>query len=79
MMLQEDLLKILPMINEANAMSEELDKKVCNTQMILTQYKKYFSIALSVQWNLVRRPLLFLEEGRYFLCKITFHVIKIFV
>ena len=27
-MLQEDLLKILPMINEANAMSEELDKKV---------------------------------------------------
>ena len=29
MMLQEDLLKILPMINEANAMSEELDKKVC--------------------------------------------------
>ena len=28
-MLQEDLLKILPMINEANAMSEELNKKVC--------------------------------------------------
>jgi len=27
-MLQEDLLKVLPMINEANAMSEELDKKV---------------------------------------------------
>ena len=27
-MLQEDLLKILPMINESNAMSEELDKKV---------------------------------------------------
>ena len=28
MLLQEDLLKLLPMINEANAMSEELDKKV---------------------------------------------------
>ncbi|XP_047136420.1 kinesin-like protein KIF28P isoform X2 [Hydra vulgaris] len=28
LLLQEDLLKILPMINEANAMSEELDKKV---------------------------------------------------
>jgi len=27
-LLQEDLLKLLPMINEANAMSEELDKKV---------------------------------------------------
>lgn len=28
MLLQEDLLKVLPMINEANAMSEELDRKV---------------------------------------------------
>ena len=28
MLLREDLLKILPMISEANAMSEELDKKV---------------------------------------------------
>ena len=28
MLLREDLLKVLPMISEANAMSEELDKKV---------------------------------------------------
>ena len=28
LILQEDLLKILPMINEANAMSEELNRKV---------------------------------------------------
>ena len=41
-MLQEDLLKILPMINEANAMSEELDKKVCNTQMIFNPVQKIF-------------------------------------
>lgn len=28
LLLQEDLIHILPMVNEANAMSEELDKKV---------------------------------------------------
>ena len=27
-MLQEDLIELLPMTNEANAMSEEMDKKV---------------------------------------------------
>ena len=35
LLLQEDLLKILPMINEANAMSEELDKKVNNPFVFL--------------------------------------------
>lgn len=28
LLLQEDLIHMLPMVNEANAMSEELDKKV---------------------------------------------------
>jgi hypothetical protein len=28
LLLQEDLVRILPMLNEANSMSEELDKKV---------------------------------------------------
>ena len=28
LLLQEDLIELLPMVNEANAMSEELDKKV---------------------------------------------------
>ena len=29
-LLREDLLTLLPMLHEANAMSEELNKKVCN-------------------------------------------------
>ena len=36
MILQEDLLKILPMINEANAMSEELDKKVAFEPVLIS-------------------------------------------
>ena len=28
LLLQEDLIELLPMVNEANAMSEEMDKKV---------------------------------------------------
>ena len=28
MLLQEDLIQIMPMVNEANAISEELDKKM---------------------------------------------------
>ena len=49
MLLQEDLLKLLPMINEANAMSEELDKKVswfsemykCSIAIVFSNWVKF--------------------------------------
>jgi len=40
LVLQEDLLKILPMINEANAMSEELNKKVAFEPVLVSPQAK---------------------------------------
>ena len=49
LLIQEDLLDILPMIEEANAISEELDKKVILKdndikKLLLLIYKKTFQI-----------------------------------
>ena len=34
LLLQEDLVQMVPMVNEANAMAEELGKKVINSELI---------------------------------------------
>ena len=35
-LLKEELTEMIPMVNEANAISEELDRRVCNFQICLT-------------------------------------------